>query len=58
MKHFDLLAVWCLSFISFMTSNEMVAFCAVVASITTIIKNIPGIIKVFKNLKNYINEKF
>ena len=58
MKHFDLLAVWSLSFISFMTSNEMVALCAVVASLTTIIKNIPGIVKVYKNIKNYIYEKF
>ena len=54
MKHFDLLTVWSLSFITFMTSNEMVAFCAVIASITTIIKNIPGIIRIVKNFKNQI----
>lgn len=58
MKHFDLLAVWTLSFMTFMTSNQMVALCAVIASLTTIIKNIPGIIRVFKNLKNYLYEKF
>ena len=54
MKHIDLLAVWSLSFITFLTSNEMVGLCAVIASLTTIIKNIPGIIKIFKNLKNQL----
>jgi hypothetical protein len=54
MKHFDLLAVWSLSFITFLTSNEMVAFFAIVASLTTIIKNIPGIIRIIKNFKNQI----
>lgn len=56
MKHFDLLAVWFLSIVSYMTSNQMIALCAVGASITTIIKNIPGVIKVIKNIKKYIYE--
>lgn len=54
MKHFELLAVWGLSIVSFLTSNEMIALFAIGASLTTIIKNIPGVIKVFKNLKNKI----
>jgi hypothetical protein len=57
MKNIDLLAVWGLSFITFMTSNQAVAIFAITASITTIIKNLPGIIRIFKNFKKYINEK-
>lgn len=51
MKHFELLAVWGLSIMSFLTSNEMIAIFAIGASITTIVKNIPGVVKVFRNLK-------
>jgi hypothetical protein len=50
MKHFDILAVWGLSIVSFITSNEMIALFAIGASFTTIVKNLPGVIKVFKNL--------
>jgi len=51
MKHIDLLTVWGLSIISFLTSNEVIGICAVGASVTTIIKNVPGVIKIIKNLK-------
>lgn len=48
MKHFELLAVWGLSIVSFLTSNEMIALFAIGASFTTIIKNMPGVCKVIK----------
>ena len=56
MKHFDLLAVWGLSIITFLTSNQFIGFCAVIASLTTIIKNVPGVINVIKNFKKYIKQ--
>lgn len=52
MKHFELLAVWGLSIISFLTSNEMIALFAITASLTTIIKNVPGVCKAIKNILN------
>lgn len=52
MKHFELMAVWGLSIISFLTSNEMIAIFAIGASLTTIIKNMPGVCKTIKNFLN------
>lgn len=52
MKHFELLAVWGLSIMSFLTSNEMIALFAIGASLTTIIKNMPGVCKAIKNILN------
>ena len=37
----DLLAVWTFSFVSFLTMNNVVAVVAIIASITTIIRNLP-----------------
>lgn len=54
MKNFDLIAVWGLSIITFMTSNTFIGLCAVIASLTTIIKNIPGVVNSIKNFKKYI----
>lgn len=52
-QHFDLLGVWLLSIATFLTSSEVIGFFAILASITTIIGNIPGIIKFFnKYIKN------
>jgi hypothetical protein len=48
MKHFDLLGVWLLSVATFLTSSEVIGFFAIVASVTTIIKNLPDVIKFIK----------
>ncbi len=47
MKHLDILAVWFLSISTFLTSSEVLGFFAIVASITTIVSNMPGVIKFF-----------
>jgi hypothetical protein len=52
MKHFELLTVWGLSIVSFLTSNEIIALFAITASLTTIIKNVPGVCKALKNILN------
>jgi hypothetical protein len=53
MKHFELLGVWLLSIATFLTSSEVLGFFAIAASITTIVNNMPGVIKFFnKYLKN------
>ena len=51
-ENFDLLAVWCLSIMSFVSESAIVGFFAIVASVTTIIKNLPSVIKFFQNLKS------
>jgi len=52
-QHFDLLGVWMLSIATFLTSSEVLGFFAIAASISTIIGNIPNIIKFFnKYMKN------
>jgi hypothetical protein len=48
MKHFDLLGVWFLSIATFLTSSEVIGFFAIVASISTIVNNMPGVIKFIK----------
>jgi hypothetical protein len=54
-QHFDILGVWFLSIATFLTSSEVIGFFAIAASITTIIGNLPGVIKF---IKKYIkNEK-
>ena len=56
MTHFDiqgkweLLIVWGLSFLSFFTMSNLVAFFAIIASITTIVRNFPHMIEVIKKL--------
>jgi hypothetical protein len=47
MKQFELLGVWLLSIATFLTSSEVLGFFAITASITTIIGNMPGVIKFF-----------
>jgi len=47
MKHFDLLGVWFLSIATFLTSSEVLGFFAITASISTIVSNMPGVIKFF-----------
>lgn len=52
-QHFDLLGVWLLSIATFLTSSEVIGFFAIVASVTTIVSNMPGVIKFFnKYIKN------
>lgn len=48
MKNFDLLGVWFLSIATFLTSSEVIGFFAIVASISTIVNNMPGVIKFIK----------
>jgi hypothetical protein len=48
MKHFDILGVWFLSIATFLTSSEVIGFFAIVASISTIVNNMPGVIKFIK----------
>lgn len=48
MKHFDILGVWFLSIATFLTSSEVIGFFAIVASISTIVNNLPGVIKFIK----------
>ena len=49
---FELLIVWLFSFMTFLTMSDLVGFFAIVASITSIIRNLPyikGSIKHFLN---------
>jgi hypothetical protein len=48
MKNLDLLGVWFLSIATFLTSSQVIGFFAIVASVTTIINNLPGVIKFIK----------
>lgn len=48
MKHIDLISVWGLSIVTLLTSSEVIGFFAIVASITSIINNLPGVIKFIK----------
>lgn len=48
-QHFDLLGVWLLSIATFLTSSEVLGFFAIAASLTTILSNMPGVIKFFKS---------
>lgn len=54
MKHLDLISVWGLSIVTILTSSEVIGFFAIVASITTILNNMPGVIKF---IKKYIKWK-
>ena len=47
MKQFELLGVWLLSIATFLTSSEVLGFFAITASVTTIVSNMPGVIKFF-----------
>jgi hypothetical protein len=47
---FDLLAVWLFSSLSFMTMNNLVGFFAILASLVSIVKALPSIIRDFKKL--------
>jgi hypothetical protein len=47
-QHFDLLGVWLLSIATFFTSSEVLGFFAIATSVTTIIKNLPDVIKFIK----------
>jgi amino acid transporter len=57
----DLLAVWIFSFVSFMTMNNLVGIFAIVASITSILRNLPyikgSISKFINDMKNTPNEE-
>ena len=48
MKHIDLISVWGLSIVTILTSSEVIGFFAIGASITSIINNLPGVIKFIK----------
>ena len=48
----NLLGIWFLSIMSFFSQSALVGLFAIVASVTTIIKNLPSVIKFFQNLKN------
>lgn len=48
MKQFELLGVWFLSIATFLTSSEVIGFFAIAASISSIINNLPGVIKFIK----------
>jgi len=48
MKHLDLITIWGLSIGTFLTSSQVLGFFAIVASITSIINNLPGVIKFIK----------
>jgi len=48
MKHLDLISVWGLSIVTILTSSEIIGFFAIAASLTTIINNLPGVIKFIK----------
>ena len=48
MKHIDLISVWGLSIVTLLTSSEVIGFFAIGASITSIINNLPGVIKFIK----------
>lgn len=48
---FDLLAVWLFSSLSFMTMNNLVGIFAILASVVSIVKALPSIIRDFKKLK-------
>lgn len=47
-QHLDILGVWFLSIATFLTSSEVIGLFAIGASITTIINNLPGVIKFIK----------
>lgn len=49
---FDLLLVWLMSSLSFMSMNHYVGLFAILASITSILRSLPSIIRNFKTKKN------
>jgi len=48
----DLLVIWLFSGMSFITMNNLVGFFAIIASLTTIVKNIYPFIRKKNKLKN------